>query len=94
VSTLQATILLHFNTQSDLPIKKLKEDFLKDTILDDDLFTLLLEPLISKGILDQIGEETLKVKATLPSGSLNAYSTLRASSMLQRKKLMLGGSTP
>jgi hypothetical protein len=47
VSTLQATILLHFNTHSELPIKKLKEDLLKDTILDDDLFTQLLTPLVS-----------------------------------------------
>jgi hypothetical protein len=75
-----------------LPIKKLKEDLLKDTILDDDLFAQLLDPLVSLGVLEHIGE-TLKVKGTLPSGTLNGYSTLRASSTLQRKKLLQGGST-
>lgn len=94
MSTLQATILLHFNTHSDLPVKKLKEDLLKDTILDDDLFTQLLEPLLAQGVLVRVGEGTLKVKASLASGTLNAYSTLRASSTLHRRKLLQGGSNP
>ena len=67
---------------------------MKDTIFDDDLFAQLLEPLVTLGVLEILGGETLKIKATLPSGTLNGYSTLRASSMLQRKKLLQGGSTP
>jgi hypothetical protein len=80
VSTLQATILLSFNTASEIPLNSLRLDILKDTILDDDLFEQLLQPLLSN-VLDLQGDN-LRVKGTLPSGCVNAYSSLRDSSKL------------
>ena len=44
---MQATILLHFNSVKEIPLKHLKEVLLKDTILDNQTFDHLITPLLN-----------------------------------------------
>lgn len=59
---MQASLLLHFNEQATITVEHLRINLLKDTLLDDEIFALYVEPLIKEGVLEWTDDSKIKMR--------------------------------